>query len=58
MSSKTTLIQTSQPGTGTNVLENNSDSDIIARGRDKCPKNNADSDIIARDRDTCPQKQL
>jgi hypothetical protein len=43
MSSKTTLIQTSQPGAGTNVLKNNSDSDIIAR---------------ARDRDTCPQKQL
>jgi hypothetical protein len=30
--------------------KNNSDSDITARGRDKCPKNNSDSDIIARHR--------
>jgi hypothetical protein len=36
--------------------QTNSDSDIIARGRGKCPKNNSDSDITARGR--CLQTQL
>jgi hypothetical protein len=34
MSYKTTLIQTSQSGAGTNVLKNKTDPDITARGRD------------------------
>jgi hypothetical protein len=34
----------------------NSDSDFIARGRDKCPQNHSDSDITARGR--CLQTKL